>query len=373
MEDERLDCLPTNLKLLKMNSDFDLHSERECFSCFYDLHLSAVGCECSPDRYSCLKHANLFCSCGMEKKIVLLRYTRNELTKLLEALEGESHAIKVWANKNCGMVSANVSEVCVDKSNVEKDIYKTNNCEEMDSLSGCERTKDRSNLNTSCSPNSHITSEIVQSESHPVTSSATYDSIDSHNDNNSDKKSDTDKEDKMDQNGYLDLNLDIFSGENENHVLDIADNHHNQGVSVEQKVCCSEAKKEEDSMELCGEGNLSNSFSVLNRDFSSSSRGVHNYCTFDGGKIELDLQTDSGKLHNNLFTKGAIDTADTPMDLTDESCLVRMFSTSVEPVSLGSVVHGKLWCSKQAIYPKGMYVCSFLGYILPLIIYFSVN
>ncbi|BAT79962.1 hypothetical protein LR48_Vigan213s001500 [Vigna angularis] len=353
MEDERLDCLPTHLKLLKMNSDFDLYTERECFSCFYDLHLSAVGCECSPDRYSCLKHANLFCSCAMEKRFVLLRYTRNELTKLLEALEGESHAIKVWANKNCGMVSANANEVCIDKSDVEKDIYKTKNCEEIDSLTGCEGTKDRSNLNTPSSPNSHITSDIVQSESHPVTSSAAYDSIDSHNDNNSDKKFVTDKEYKMDQDGYLDLNLDVFSGENENHVLDIADNHHSEGVSEEEKVCCSEAKKEEDSMELGGEGNLSNSTSVLNTDFSSSSMGNHNYCTFDGGKFELDLQTDSRKLHNNLSKTGAIDTTDTQMDLTDESCLVRMFGTSVEPVSLGSVVHGKLWCSKRAIYPKG--------------------
>lgn len=82
----------------------------------------------------------------------------------------------------------------------------------------------------------------------------------------------------------------------------------------------------------------------------------HNYCTFDGGKFELDLQTDSGKLHNYLSKAGAIDTTDTQMDFTDESCLVRMFGTSVEPVSLGSVVHGKLWCSKRAIYPKGMYM-----------------
>jgi len=265
----------------------------------------------------------------------------------------------MWANKNCGMVSANVNEVCTDKSDVEKDIYKTKNCEQLDSLTGCKGAKDRSNLNAPSSPNSHITSEIVQSESHPVTSSAAYDSIDSHNDNNSDKKSDTDKEDKMDQDGYLDLNIDVFSGENENHVLDIVDNHRNKGVSVEEKVCCSEAKKEEESMELGCEGNLANSFSVPNTYFSSSSMGVHNYCKFGGGKIELDLQTDSGKLHNNLFKKGAIDATDTLMDVTDESCLVRMFSTSVEPVSLGSVVHGKLWCSKHAIYPKGMYLCSF--------------
>ncbi|CAJ1975665.1 unnamed protein product [Sphenostylis stenocarpa] len=236
MEEEKLDCLPTHLKVLKMNSDFDLYTERECFSCFYDLHLSAVGCECSPGRYSCLKHANLFCSCGMDKRFVLLRYTRNELNNLLEALEGESHGIEVWANKDCGMVSANANEVCIDKSDVEKDIYKTKNCEERDNLTGCVGTKDRSNLNTPSSPNSHITSKIVQSESRPVTSSAAYDSIDSHCDNISDKTFVADKEDKMDQNSYLDLNLDVTSGENENHVLDIADNHYNKGVSEDEEA-----------------------------------------------------------------------------------------------------------------------------------------
>lgn len=358
MEEERLDCLPTHLKLLKMNSDFDLYKERECFSCFYDLHLSAVGCECSPDRYSCLKHANLFCSCGMEKRFVLLRYTVNDLNKLIEALEGDPPAIELWANKIFGMVSANTDEVCIDKPDAEQVMYKTKNREGRESSTGCLGTKGRSNLNTPSSPTSHITSEIVQSESHRVTFSAGYDSIDSHND----IKLVTDNEDKMDQAGSLDLNLDV--GENENNLLHIANNHHDKGVSVEEKVCCSEARKEEDNMKLGVEGNVSNSFSVLKTEFSSRcSRDVCNYRTFVHGKYELDLQTysDSGKLHNNLFKREVRDNRYTSMSLTDESCLVRIFGTSVETVSLGSVVHGKLWRSKHAIYPKGMPVGSFVG------------
>ncbi|XP_020220706.1 lysine-specific demethylase JMJ18 [Cajanus cajan] len=358
MEEERLDCLPTHLKSLKMNSDFDLYKERECFSCFYDLHLSAMGCECSPDIYSCLRHVNLFCSCEMEKKFVLLRYTINDLNMLVGALEGESAAIELWANKNFGMVSANAKEVWIDKTDVEQDIYKNKDYEERESSAGCLGTKDRSNLNTPSSPTptSHITSEIGQSESHPVTSRAPYDSIDSHNDNNDDKKLVTENEDKVDQAGPLDLNVDVTSGENENHLRHISDNHHDEVVSVKEKVCCSETRMEEDNVKLGVEGNIQNSFSVLKTDFSSPcSRDAHNYCTFDGGKIELDLQTDSdsGKLQNNLFKRAVIDTTSTSMFLTEESCLMQMFGTSVEPVSLGSVVHGKLWCSKHAIYPKG--------------------
>ncbi|KAL2327491.1 hypothetical protein Fmac_020918 [Flemingia macrophylla] len=346
IEEERLDCLPTHLRLLKMNSDFDLYKERECFSCFYDLHLSAVGCECSPDIYSCLRHVNLFCSCEMQKRYVLLRYNINDLNILVGALEGESPAIELLANKNFEMVSVNDKVVCIDRPDIEQGIYKKRDCEERECSAGCLATKDRSNLNAPSSLTSHITSEIGQSESHPLTSRAAYDSIDSHNENNNDKMLAMENKDKVDQSGSLDLNLDVISGENENHSRHIADDHQYKGISV----------KDEDNMKLGVEGELPNSFSVVMTDFSSPcARDVSNYCTFDGGKIELDLQTDlgSGKLHNNLFKSTVIDTTNTSMFLTEESCLVQMFGTFVEPVSLGSVVHGKLWCSKHAIYPKG--------------------
>jgi histone demethylase JARID1 len=77
-----------------MGNDFDVHIERECFSCFYDLYLSVVGCECSSYRYYSLK-----CSCEMDKIFILCRYIMN-LNKLLETLEGDSLALELWENKN---------------------------------------------------------------------------------------------------------------------------------------------------------------------------------------------------------------------------------------------------------------------------------
>lgn len=286
MEEKRLDCLPTHFKLLKMGNDFDLYTERECFSCCYDLHLSAVGCECSPDRYSCLKHASLFCSCEMDRRFVLLRYNIDELNKLLEALEGESLALEFWANKNFGIVSADLSEVCIDKSEVERD----------------KGLKEGSS--TGC--------------------------IGSDNDNINDNKLVIDK-DKADRSGSKDL---VF--------VQITDNHDNKGVSVEDKVCCLETKKEQDNMEFVGGVDLSLSFSVVKTEFSSFSRDVHNSCTSHGGKYEVD------------DVQEVIDTQNTSIPLTHESCLMQMFGTSVMPISLGSVVHGKLWRSKHAIYPKGI-------------------
>ncbi|KAF1864452.1 hypothetical protein Lal_00021875 [Lupinus albus] len=319
MEEERLDCLATDIKLLKMDSDFDLYKERECFSCFYDLHLSAVGCECSPDRYSCLKHSNLFCSCGMDRRFVLLRYTTDELNKLVDALEGQSPAIEVWANKNLGMVCSDGNKVSICKPDVERDAYKTKSREDGESSTGCAGTKD------------------------------------GHNDNINDKKLDIDNEDNVDRAGCLDLNLEVISGENENYLLHISDSQHNMGVLIEEKVCHSGYGKEQGNMDLGGEGNLSHMFSVSKTGFSSLSRDTRNSFTFGGGKFGLDLQMDSnsGKQPHNVCKMEFIDTTNTSISSTDESYLMQTFGNSVQPISLGSVVYGKPWSSRHTIYTKG--------------------
>ncbi|XP_058722877.1 lysine-specific demethylase JMJ15-like [Vicia villosa] len=316
MEEERLACLPTHINLRKMANDFDLHTEKECFSCFYDLYLSAVGCECSPDRYSCLKHASSLCSCEMDKRFVLLRHNMNELNKLLEALEGDSCALELWENRNFGMVSAEANEVEVEK--------------------GLGETKDSSNSR-------HVSSEPMQCESHPVSLSAPNESIDSDNDN----KIIVDK-DSVDHAASLDLNLDLISGGNEKHLLHITENYHDKGDSAEEKVSCLESKKEQNDMELVGIGDLSRSFSVVKTEVSSCSRDIHNSCTSDGGKYEMDLQIDS-----ESRKKPKIACENMSISLTQESCLMQIFGASVKPISLGSVVHGKPWSSKNAIYPKG--------------------
>lgn len=89
--------------LVKMEKDFDSNCERECFSCFYDLHLSASGCKCSPEEYACLKHSDDLCSCEEKDRFILLRYTMDELSSLVRALEGESDDLKLWASKVLGI------------------------------------------------------------------------------------------------------------------------------------------------------------------------------------------------------------------------------------------------------------------------------
>uniref|UniRef100_A0A1D1Y357 Putative lysine-specific demethylase JMJ14 n=1 Tax=Anthurium amnicola TaxID=1678845 RepID=A0A1D1Y357_9ARAE len=104
MEKERRESLPSNFEARKMDKDFD-SSERECACCFYDLHLSGTGCECSPNRFSCLNHAKLLCPCEPGKRFYLFRYDMDELSMLVEALEGNTSAIHKWVLMDPGIIS----------------------------------------------------------------------------------------------------------------------------------------------------------------------------------------------------------------------------------------------------------------------------
>ncbi|KAF8039281.1 hypothetical protein BT93_B1727 [Corymbia citriodora subsp. variegata] len=88
---------------VKMENTFDATTERECTICFFDLHLSAAGCRCSPDRYTCLNHAKHLCSCAWGSRFFLSRYDINELNILVEALEGKLSAIYRWARLDLGL------------------------------------------------------------------------------------------------------------------------------------------------------------------------------------------------------------------------------------------------------------------------------
>ncbi|CAK9138001.1 unnamed protein product [Ilex paraguariensis] len=104
MERVRREFLCNSSQALKMESSFDATNERECSVCLFDLHLSAVGCHyCSPDKYACLNHAKQLCSCSWGAKFFLFRYDINELTILVEALEGKLSAVYRWARLDLGL------------------------------------------------------------------------------------------------------------------------------------------------------------------------------------------------------------------------------------------------------------------------------
>ncbi|CAN7057387.1 unnamed protein product [Brassica oleracea var. botrytis] len=103
MERTRREFLCSSSLALKMHSNFDATNERECCICFFDLHLSAAGCRCSPEKYSCLTHVKQLCSCPWVAKYYLFRYDMDELNVLLEAVEGKLISVYRWARQDLGL------------------------------------------------------------------------------------------------------------------------------------------------------------------------------------------------------------------------------------------------------------------------------
>jgi hypothetical protein len=105
-------CSPSQSR--KMDAEFD-SADRECAWCYYDLHLSASGCPCSPEKYACLVHAKQLCSCEWDKRFFLFRYDVNELNILADALGGKLSAIHRWGVSDLGLSLSS----CVKREKVQ--------------------------------------------------------------------------------------------------------------------------------------------------------------------------------------------------------------------------------------------------------------
>jgi hypothetical protein len=371
MEKERTDSLPSALKLQKMERDFDLRKERECLFCFYDLHLSAAGCQCSPDQFSCLKHANQFCSCEIDNRFVLLRYTMNELNTLVEALEGGVDAIKVWTSDDSGLVSANDKVFRVAKLDDESDTYGTKSPDQRESPCYLE-TEEKLNMNVPCTSYSHVSSEVIQSGSQHASFclSTSHISIDSHNAIINDENLVMNNEGKVGQDCCIDLDLNVLCGEDESGLLPISDCFDSKVMSnveetcmsncIQQNVHSSDTAREPDLMQRDSNCNLSISHVLLNKDYPLYLRDLEHTCSNDGNKLFgvdlLSLHPHSKISSDSSLETEMLDTSDVKISTEDGIYPIRKLDVCVEPINFGTVMFGKLWCSKQAIFPKGMLI-----------------
>ncbi|CAM0953455.1 unnamed protein product [Alopecurus aequalis] len=112
LEQRRNLCSPSQSR--KMDAEFD-STDRECAFCYYDLHLSASGCPCCPEKYVCLLHAKQLCSCDWDKRFFLFRYDVNELNILADALGGKLSAVHRWGVSDLGLSLSS----CVKREKVQ--------------------------------------------------------------------------------------------------------------------------------------------------------------------------------------------------------------------------------------------------------------
>ncbi|XP_049409634.1 putative lysine-specific demethylase JMJ16 isoform X1 [Solanum stenotomum] len=99
-----------SLESRKMEDDFCATTKRECVTCFCDLYLSAIGCKCSPHKYTCLLHAKQLCDCAWSERYLLIRYEIDELNIMVEDLDRKVSAVYNWAKEKLGLPVSNVSK-----------------------------------------------------------------------------------------------------------------------------------------------------------------------------------------------------------------------------------------------------------------------
>ncbi|KAJ0017571.1 hypothetical protein Pint_11402 [Pistacia integerrima] len=283
MKKERLEQLPTCLKLQKMEKDFDVKTEREYH------------------------------------RFVLLRYTVDELNTLVEALEGGLDALRKWASVDVGLVPCSDTDGCLAKGDLESKPFPMQCCEqkEKESSSSSPRTDEIVDVNDRCCSQSHVSSEVVQSDSQRgiYGLSASHTSINSHNDVNNETQV-MNKKAKVEHESCFDLNIDVISDENESKLLHVSGSCGKEAVT-----------------------NLKTLMPVCNPE---------KVCSLGAVKEPVTMQLDSDAASDNLLKNEIISSS-----VTDESYQMKKLNLSVEPINFGCVMCGKLWSSKQTIFPKG--------------------
>lgn len=345
MEEERLKCLPL-LKFRKMEKEFDLESERECFSCFYDLHLSAASCNCSPDRFACLKHVNDLCSCQEDNGFILLRFTIDELHSLVKALEGELDAARVWV----------YDDLCFNRTKDGDDHQESEllpGYEAMGSMPISPWEEKMAYDNVVCCSYGRASSGVINPETSNVNSSplaiknqCDVSSVEAHI-----------KKNKviLKQDGCIDLNLDCLSDYPLRRLLQAFDRCENNHLTDTGRLSTLNHRDEVHNRNegskpdlgwSCKDGNLSGALESPKEDHLLGRN------KFFGNKVVRG--DEQSEMQPDCLLKTEIGNfRDINISGACQGDSKEKLASCVELLNLGSVIFGKLWYNKQAIFPKG--------------------
>ncbi|KAF8116176.1 hypothetical protein N665_0020s0035 [Sinapis alba] len=397
---------------LKMHSNFDATNERECCICFFDLHLSAAGCRCSPEKYTCLTHVKQLCSCPWVSKYFLFRYDIDELNVLVEAVEGKLSAVYRWARQDLGLaLSAHVSGSKMEmyeEEKVQEDLslqaaallgkglqVKVTSREDLSK--GLEKTSNLSDVNLLLKDKeetvyeSSVPKTSVCQPSEGVMLSVAAAKSASGKKNSQNVPSDVilhsdDKHDIPRKRGSVSSGKHLKIRERPTHVLALeatgkipAPNFEKQVTSLpdtgntislptnDQRAMGGDAPSSVSHAEVSGSASdISNSMDTSN---DGGEKTTSSKSKISGGLAILDVVDGT---RNNSGTPSSSQNNGTRSRSSTPSCsqnnspdriirqkgpriakVVRRVKCKVEPLSYGCVLSGKSWCNRQAIFPKG--------------------
>lgn len=363
-----------------MDSDFDATSERECSICLFDLHLSAVGCKCSRDRFACLNHAKQLCSCSMGAKYFLFRYDVAELDILIEAVEGKLSAVYRWARQDLGMALClsrvdNVSRSMDGKVFEEVKSQPQASCKPSEDLSPSKDTKRSSISSYRYSPvniGKSLNFKLKREESvHFASNARTQVSQSSQ----AEEKCVVRKPSVFRSDNVIVLSDD--EGDEQSHALpersaESSTKHSETPVKIthsEDKASSCNYDKDTQHLgctndkgcgiDLNGSSNIDmTDHSMPNVDSNLQYSGRPN----DGDNHGKEETTSTANVGSNLRTNmGNPSCSQNNLDRYFRqkgpriAKVVRRINCSVEPLEYGIVLPGKSWCNSRAIFPKGMF------------------
>ncbi|KAK1308203.1 putative lysine-specific demethylase JMJ14 [Acorus calamus] len=393
MERVRREYLCGSSQSLKMDPCFDETNEQECFVCLYDLYLSAATCRCSPDKFACLLHAKQLCRCAWSERQFLFRYEMEELHMLVDALGGKSSSIYRWGNLYLGLsLSSYVSSDKPKLPEASRRLFTVGTPEKK----GEPLNRSISTTGTAGSP--ALTQENKVSELHLASPGIANRQVSQAGTSNTNEFKSDEKNRQDSASAKCLNNLDTVTpkpmtpGGNSKEIIVIDDeSDEKEGISLinvqsivkKENPSGSVQAKDEDkgidkpSMPI---GSQASSHSSVYRSVDMSfEKSVQEFSAV-GGSGECSSSSDRKHSHNiqpqdiviskgqestvKLMDKGqpfmvssptmpnSFDRASRPKG-PRMAKVIRRFNCIVEPLEYGVVLSGKLWCSNQAIYPKG--------------------
>ena len=119
--------LPPNRldQLDEMSADYD--DKRLCHSCKHICFFSAVACECSESKVSCLRHSHYMCRCSVKRKYLLVWTTEQEMKDTISRVEKRGEEVE-YANSASAAESPQVVSKGALKDAPGADKDRANHC-----------------------------------------------------------------------------------------------------------------------------------------------------------------------------------------------------------------------------------------------------
>ncbi|XP_078427874.1 transcription factor jumonji (jmj) family protein / zinc finger (C5HC2 type) family protein isoform X2 [Wolffia australiana] len=362
----------------KMDTNFDADTERECSVCHYDLHLSAVGCSCSSERFACLDHGKEMCACPWDKKFFLFRYQIGELNILLDAVGGKLSAVHKWARSDLGLslssymhkdkpkqhdsinpIQSKAAELVESINNTVSTVAQDAKMPDLIVSAGALLSKSSSNGCFEVKRDDlaeQQSSDYQGEQNHAVKPSAGFAVIHLSDDEEDETCKVSENKTKV---GVTENHADvIFARPMDQNDRMVTPSHCDKDRSLETPETDARVMDDDSDVNLASK-KVSSDCHSIGGSFLQPSQSPASMNAISGRSIDTNnnsclnanVKGDSVAHVGQFVTLGGADRSSRPGPRMAR--VVRRINSVVQPLALGVVLPGRLWSCEKAIFPKG--------------------